>query len=101
MFLVELLKSNTAYKEKLSARSTPEKTMLELLWDIDTLKQLNDKGRALVTDIAVLLDLLQQSEVDQTRCNLPQKLSGVRDRLQEIIKGVYRFRRVPASHVFV
>ena len=35
------------------------------------------------------------------RHNLPQKLSGVRNRLQEIIKGVYRFKRVPASHVFV
>ena len=77
MLLVELLKLNTAYEEKLSAGSTPEKTMLELLWDIDTLKRLNDRGRALLTDIAVLLDLIQQSEVDQARCNLPQKLSGV------------------------
>ena len=75
--------------------------MLELLWDIDTLKRLSEKGRALLTDIAALVDIAQQSEADQARRNLPQKLLGIRHRLQEIVKGVYRFRRIPASHVFV
>ena len=35
---VELLKSNTAYEEKQQAGNATEKTMLELLWDVDTLK---------------------------------------------------------------
>lgn len=51
--LLEVSKSNTAYEEKLCAGSSPEKVTLQFLWDIDTLKRLNKKGRALLTDIDV------------------------------------------------
>jgi cell division protein ZapA (FtsZ GTPase activity inhibitor) len=61
LFILELLNSNTAFKEKLSVGTTTEKVMLELLWDIDTLKRLNEKGRALLTDLAALLDLAIRS----------------------------------------
>ena len=66
-FIFYFSKLNTAYEEKLSAGSTPEKVMLELLWDVDTLKRLNKQGRALLTHMGALLDLLHQSEADQAR----------------------------------
>ena len=47
MYFTELSKSDAAYEEKHQARNAPKKTMLELLWNNDSLKQLNDKGRAL------------------------------------------------------
>ena len=75
--------------------------MLELLWDIDTLRRLNEKGRALNTDRAALLDSMQLSEADQAKKNIPRKLSSIRERLLEVIQGVFRFKHVAASHIFV
>ena len=59
---VELLKSNTAYEEKQQVGNATEKTMLELLWDVNTLKRLNEKGRTLRTDISIAQDLLHHPE---------------------------------------
>lgn len=100
-FSVELLKANTAYEEKHQARNTPEKVMLELLWDIDTLRQLNEKGRAFRTEILINLDLLDQPHSAQAESNLPRKLSGIRTHLQDVVKGVFRFKHTPAKHLFV
>ena len=88
----------TAYEEKHQARNAPEKVVLELLWDITTLRQLNEKGRTLRTDILINLD---QPPSAQFEFNLPRKLSGIRTLLQEVVKGVFRFKRTPATHIFV
>ena len=98
---VELIKSNTTYEKKYQAGNASEKIMLELLWDVDALKKLNEKGRALQTDISVFLDLLHQPDDEQVRRNLPQRLSGLRSRLQEVIRGVFRLKQTPATHMFV
>ena len=53
------------------------------------------------TDLAALLDLMQLPEADQAKKNIPRRLSSIRERLLEVIQGVFRFKRVAASHVFV
>lgn len=100
-FGIELVKSNSSYEEKLQAGNTSEKVMLELLWDIDALKKLDGKGRTLQTDLSVVLDILRRPEAEQVDSNLPRRLSGLRSCLQEMIKGVFRLKRTPASHLFV
>ena len=69
--------------------------------NIDTLKQLNEKGRALRTEILISLGLLDQPHSAQVESNLPWKLSGICTHLQEVVKGVFRFKRTPAMHIFV
>ena len=100
-FSVELMKANTAYEEKHQARNSPEKVVLELLWDITTLRQLNEKGRTLRTEILISRDHLDQPQSARFEFNLPRKLSGIRTHLQEVVKGVFRFKRTPATHIFV
>lgn len=75
--------------------------MAELLWDIDTLRRLNEKGWALNTDLAALIDLMQLSEADQAKKNIPRKLSSIRECLLEVIQGVFHFKCDAASHIFV
>ena len=84
-FSVELMKANTAYEEKHQARNAPEKVVLELLWDITTLRQLNEKGRTLSRDH------LDQPQSARFEFNLQRKLSRIRTHLQEVVKGVFRF----------
>ena len=94
-FSVELMKANTAYEEKHQARNAPEKVVFELLWDITTLRQLNEKGRTLSRGH------LDQPQSARFEFNLQRKLSGIRTHLQEVVKGVFRFKRTPATHIFV
>lgn len=75
---VKLVKSNSSYEEKVRAGNSSEKVMFQLLWDVDSLKKLDEKIRALQTATS-LLD----------------------SRLQEVIRGVFRWKRTPASHMFV
>lgn len=87
------------YQEKLCAGNAPEKVMFALLSDVDLLKQLNEKARALLTDILVAQDLFELPECQRTEANLSRKLSKIRISLCEVIKGVFRFKRTPATHV--
>ena len=96
----ELQKANTAYEEKQRSHKASEKTMLTLLWDVDELKQLNEKGRKLFADVTAALDLVSDPIATQRDSNLPQKLMSIRTRLHELAKGVFHFKRVPASHIF-
>ena len=46
-------------------------------------------------------DHLDQPQSARLEFNLPRKLSGIRTHLQEVVKGVFRFKRTPATHIFV
>ena len=75
--------------------------MLALIWDVDELKRLNDEGRNLRTEVSAVLDIASMSDVTCREQNLPQKLTSIRTRLCGFVKGLYRFKRTPASHMFV
>ena len=96
----ELQKANTSYEEKQRAGNAAEKTMFSLIWDIEELKRLNQDGRHLSTDMTEALDLCAQ-ETARQECNLPRKLVSIRNRLCDIVKGIFRFKRTPATHMFV
>ena len=75
--------------------------MLALIWDVDELKRLNDEGRNLRMEVSAVLDIASMSDVTCREQNLPQKLASIRTRLCGFVKGLYRFKRTPASHMFV
>ena len=75
--------------------------MLTLLWDVDKLKQFHEKGRKLFADVTAVIDLVSGPIAAQHDSNLPQKLMRIRTTLHELTKGVFHFRRVPASQIFV
>ena len=89
------------YAEKQQNRTVPEKTMLSLIWDIEELKRLNEEGRKLRTEILLALDVLSMPQAVQHQHNLRRKLGVVRSSLSEVIKGLYKFKRTQATHVFV
>lgn len=98
---IELVKSNSQYEEKQAAGHSPEKTMLSLLWDLEELNHLNQEARALTTAISVALDVLAMPQTAQRKHNLPRQLGSIRTKVCEVIKGVYHFKRTPATHSFV
>ena len=64
--LLELSILNTAYEEKLSTGHFPEKSMLELLWNINTLKQLYSEGSVYISTVV----LAQISSSDSTTVDM-------------------------------
>ena len=96
----ELQKANMAYEERLHSGKSSEKVMLTLLWDVDELKNLNKNGRKLFADVTAALDLVHRPIAAQENSNLPRKLMSIRTQLHELTKGLFHFKRVPASHIF-
>ena len=75
--------------------------MFALTWDIDELSKLTSEGRSLHVDIAAALDALKRPETEHQQLNIPRKVTSIRKRSVEMIKRTARFRRKPATHVFV
>ena len=75
--------------------------MFSLIWDIEDLKQLYDIARKLRTEISTILDVFSFPRAIQQEYNLSRKLGFVRSKLMEVLKGLYSFKRTPATHIFV
>ena len=89
------------YEEKQRSGSASQKTMLSLLWDLEELRHINEEGRKLRTAITIALDILRMPLDVQKQHNLPRKLGSIRSLMRDVIKVLYRFKRTPASHMFV
>lgn len=96
------LESNTEYEEKLKTKTKSEKDMFALAWQIEELKQLCSECRSLRTEINVVMDLVGNPvSGSEQHVNIPRRLTVLRDRLCAVVKATYRYRRKPATHVFV
>ena len=100
-FHVELQKTQAAYEDKLTSGHTAEQTMFALTWDIQELTQLNTDGRTLRIDLATALDIISNPDADHQQLNLPRKLGSIRKRQAELIRRTTKFKRKPATHIFV
>ena len=76
--------------------------MFALTWDIEELTQLAAANRTLHVDLAIALDIASNPDVDQHQLlNLPRKLDSIRKRRADMIRRTTRFKRKPATHIFV
>ena len=71
------------------------------IWDIEELKRLNEKGRKLRTEMLTALDVLHKPKSIQREHNLRRKLDFIRTGMRDFIQGMYRYKRTPATHMFV
>ena len=92
---------NTEYQEKLKQSSHTEKTMFALCWNIHDLSTLVTHGRAILVNTKTILDLVSESDGDPIQGNLPRQLCSLRERLVGFTKQVTRYKRMPATHIFV
>ena len=98
---LELQKVSSTYAEKQRSKTIQEKEFFSLAWDIQELQRLNDKGRSLRTELSSTLDIVGYPQAMQQQCNLSRKLGSIRTNSTEFIKGIFKFKRVPATHIFV
>ena len=75
--------------------------MFSLLWDVDELKRLNDEGRKIRAEISTTLSLHSLPAAARREHNVPRRLASLRTQLSAFIKGLFRFKRTPATHMFV
>ena len=97
----ELSTSSNEYSVRLASGKTAEKTLRKLAWKVDDLSHLSDDGRKIRVDLHQLHDLAEASETSFLSLNVPRRLTMLRERLLTFLQGLYRFRRVPATHLFV
>lgn len=79
----------------------PLKKQCSLFCGTEELNRLNQEARALTTAISVALDVLAMPQTAQRKHNLPRQLGSIRTKVCEVVKGVFHFKRTPATHSFV
>ena len=91
------------YEEKLGKESGQSKIMLSLAWNLDDLEQLNTLSCGLRVEVRSLLGVMEDVNSDPRpqELNVPQRLERVRKKLITLAKGVSRYRRESANHIFV
>lgn len=99
--ITELQKSNSTYEDNIKEGKATDKTMFSLSWDIEELKKLLSDCRSLCVEMSAVLDAVSNADIDLQQYNLPRKLSSIRERLSNLVKGLTRFKRQPATHIFV
>ena len=95
----ELQRTNGVYEGNLKSGKHTEKAMLSLLWDLEELKHVKEEGRKV--EVSVTLDVLSMPVRLHKEHNLARKLTQIRLKLYSFVKNLYRFKRTPASHIFV
>lgn len=80
---------------------TPHKVLFALGWSIDELSRHIDEGRKLVVLCETIKGYLESAECDTVSQNIPRKLTEIRARATQFVKGVTRLRRVAATHLLV
>ena len=73
--------------------------MFSLSWDIDELKKIDVECRKMYSEITECVSACTP-EMYQS-CNVPRRLTEIRQKLCDLSKRVMHFKRVPATHVFV
>ena len=98
---LELKKAQLEYEQKLKSSHPSEQAMFSLVWEVEELTQLCDEGHALRVEILAAQDVLNMPDTERHHHNLPRKLCSIREKRIDMIKRTIRFRRQPATHVFV
>lgn len=96
-----LRKENEEYSSKQQAGKSTEATMFKLAWDLKDLGDLDQAGRKIKVNCETIRDKAQDESYDRVSSNLASQLNSLRRELESYVKGVYRYRRTPATHILV
>lgn len=88
------------YSAKLDAGTGTNNTLHALAWSVDELQRLIQSGTKATVELQVLSEIIEEDR-DMIRANVARKMSEVKSILASIVKGVYQYRRVVATHVLV
>ncbi len=75
--------------------------LLELAWNVADLEQLHKLAREARVEVADLLGIIEDVASDLERLNVPRRLEALRSKLMTLAKGVSKYRRTKATHIFV
>ena len=75
--------------------------MFAIAWKVEELKRLCAECRSLHTELNATMDLIRDPDTDFEQSNIPRQLTDLRRRLSASLKATYKYKRTPASHVFV
>lgn len=97
----ELASANDEYSLKVTSGKTPEKTLRKLAWNVDDLSRLNDDSRKMLIELRQIQEVAEGPEATFLAINAPRKLSLLPDKMLTFLQGLYQFRRVAATHIFI
>jgi len=96
-----LTSANQEYSSKVASGTASEKVLHKCAWQVDDLSHLNEDGRQLLRCARELQDLSDGSEEEFVSANVPLRLCDYRKKLLSFLQSTYRFKRTPATHIFV
>lgn len=89
------------YEARLKSGSAPDQSMFGSAWDVQELEVINSEGRSIRIELSVTMDLCNKGIHTFISSNVPRRLEDLRKRWCLFVKRIIRFKRTPATHVFV
>ncbi len=94
--------ANPGNEDKLKAGKAMDKIILSLAWKVEDLKKLSEIGREILRKIDAIVE---DAGGDAADCVWPifrfNLITALQEKLVDLGTGVTRYRRQPASHLFV
>ena len=98
-FILELTASNNLYSEKMTYANHSDQEIINLLWKVNELDELNKMGRKLYGNIAQVISRINSS--DSVKENIPPQLQDIHKSLFCFIKGLTRHQRITTTHILM
>ncbi len=89
------------YSEKQQRKTTAEKEMFDLAWELHELESLNTNARELIEEIRYLKMKLLNPHYDRIADNFVKKLCCFKEKSLRHFKIITKYRRSPATHILV
>ena len=94
----EFSTASNEYSAKLASGKATDKMLKTLAWNVDDLSRLSSDGRKMRTEALQTHELAEGTAVVQN-LNAPQRLSQLRKKILDFLKGLYWFHRQAATHM--
>ncbi len=87
-YIIGLQKTSNKYSEKQASKHRSENDLMKLAWDVQELSCINDRGRKLRVECAVLTEKLNQPDFDKLRIedNFSLKLEDFKIKVTTFLK---------------
>lgn len=97
LIILEQLKTNADYEQKLKKKSQSDKAMFSIAWQVEELKRICAECRQLRAEVRMMVEY---QNTDFQHLNFPRRLADIREKLCLSAKTASKYRRRGSNTYF-
>lgn len=101
LFYVALAAAEATYRDK-SQQGVPQvKVLTQLGWKVEELQRLLKENQQITVNVNSLVCQLEGAATDIHVSDATHKLTNIKKQMTSFVRSISRYKRTPASHIFV